>query len=70
MASDDEKKGVVTQLSTFFPDAWAELKKVHAPTRQETIMVTLLVLGMIAVFGVFLGIADLLIGKLMQVILT
>lgn len=61
---------MIGQLFAFFPEAWAELKKVHSPTRQETILITLMVLGMIVIFGVFLGVADLVIGMMMRSILT
>lgn len=47
----------------FVKEAWAELKKVHAPSREETIKLSLLVLAMVAIFSVFLGLTDLVIGK-------
>ena len=54
----------------FFRECWDELKKVHPPTRQETVQATLVVLLMIVLFSVFLGATDLIVGELMQKILT
>ena len=51
---------------SFFRDAWLELKKLHAPSRQETIQATLVVLFMISVFAVSLGIIDMIVGKVMK----
>ena len=69
-SSQVARKGMFGQLFSFFPEAYAELKKVHSPSRQETILITLMVLGMIVIFGVFLGLADMLIGIMMRSILT
>lgn len=48
----------------------AELKKVHMPSRQETIQATLEVFLMLVVLAFFLGLADLLLARLMQAVLT
>ena len=47
-----------------------ELTKVYTPTKPETIQGTIGVLVMTAFFGLFLGLSDLICGKLMQMILT
>ena len=60
----------ISKLLAFPKESWAELKKVHTPTRQETTMITIRVFVLIAIFAVFLGITDFLIGKLMQNLLT
>lgn len=44
---------------SFFGDAFAELKKVHWPTRQEAVRLSLLVLVICVVVGAFLGVVDL-----------
>ncbi|MBP9727050.1 MAG: preprotein translocase subunit SecE [Gammaproteobacteria bacterium] len=46
------KKGLV--LFRFSKDARAELRKVHWPTRQETLQTTLMVVVMVVVVGLFL----------------
>lgn len=54
----------------FLQDAVAELKKVHRPTRQETMQTALSVVAMIMMFAVFLGFADFVVGLVMKRILT
>lgn len=56
--------------TNFLQSAVDELKKVHPPTRQETIQATILVLVMIVLFAVFLGATDLAVGLVMQRVLT
>ncbi|MFN8390877.1 MAG: preprotein translocase subunit SecE [Bdellovibrionota bacterium] len=70
MAKEAAKKNIIAQGVDFSNESWAELKKVHAPSRQETIMLTLRVLMMVCLFGVFLGLTDLIVGKIMQSLLT
>ena len=43
---------------TFFSDIIGELRKVAWPTRQETIRLTLIVIGLCVVMGVLLGAVD------------
>ncbi|MCX6004415.1 MAG: preprotein translocase subunit SecE [Chloroflexi bacterium] len=43
---------------TFFNDIIGELRKVVWPTRQETIRLTLIVLGICLIMGAFLGAMD------------
>ncbi len=43
---------------TFFSDIIGELKKVVWPTRQETIRLTLIVIGLCVVMGLVLGAVD------------
>ena len=43
---------------TFFSDIVGELKKVVWPTRQETMRLTLIVIGLCVVMGLILGAVD------------
>jgi preprotein translocase subunit SecE len=43
---------------TFFVDIVGELRKVVWPTRQETIRLTLIVIGLCVVMGILLGAVD------------
>jgi preprotein translocase subunit SecE len=43
---------------TFFVDIVGELRKVVWPTRQETIRLTLIVIGLCVVMGIVLGAVD------------
>jgi len=44
---------------SFFSDAFAELKKVHWPTRQEAVRLSIMVLVVCVVTGAILGVVDL-----------
>ncbi len=71
MAKAEAQSGnVVTRGVEFVGESWGELKKVHPPTRQETMQITFLVICLILLFGMFLGLADWGVGMLMQKILT
>lgn len=61
---------VIGHAMSWFSDSWAELKKVHTPTRDETIRSALAVLLMVLAFSFFLGLTDLFVGKIMKIILT
>lgn len=64
-----QEKGGIGRVTDFVNESVDELKKVHPPTRQETIQVTILVLVLVVFFGLFLGLTDLLVGALMGRIL-
>ena len=68
--TETEKKNFIPRSIDFFRESWAELKKVHHPTRQETIQATLGVLFMVVVFAVVLGGIDLFVGHIMRWILS
>lgn len=65
-----EKQNVIAAGRGFFNESVEELKKVHPPTKQETIQGTIGVLVMVFLFGLFLGLADLIVGRLMQWVLA
>ena len=54
----------------FLRQAVDELKKVHAPTREETIRATIGVLVMVFVFAIFLGFTDWVVGFVMSKVLA
>lgn len=62
--------GALTKGTSYFTESWEELKKVHTPTRQETIAMTVRVFMLIFLFGIFLGLTDLLVGMFMKAMLT
>jgi len=70
MAKEEEKKNPIARSVDFTRESWAELKKVHHPTREETINLTVRVFGMVFMFAVFLGLTDFFVGWMMQNILT
>ncbi|MDY6830814.1 MAG: preprotein translocase subunit SecE [Thermodesulfobacteriota bacterium] len=54
----------------FLREVKVELKKVTWPTRQQTIGSTAVVLLLVMIISVFLGLTDLILGRLIQVILN
>lgn len=58
----------MNQLVAFLREVQVELKKVHWPSRDQTVRYTLVVLGMSAFIVVFLGGLDLLFSYLRNVL--
>jgi len=54
---------------TFFADIIGELRKVVWPTRQETIRLTLIVIGLCVVMGLLLGAVDYAFSELVAKVL-
>lgn len=69
MSSKDKKSGFQSLLE-FPKESWKELKKVHSPSRKETIDYTMRVLFMVVVFSLFLGLVDFGLGALMKNLLA
>jgi preprotein translocase subunit SecE len=45
-------------LQRYFGETTGELRKVSWPTRQEAVQLTIIVLVVMAVMGIFLGVVD------------
>jgi preprotein translocase subunit SecE len=54
---------------TFLQEVWAELKKVHWPTRKETYAATAVVLVIVAIIALYLGLVDFVLSQIVQFIL-
>jgi len=67
--SGEATKNPITQGVNFFRESWAELKKIHTPTRKDTIRATGAVLLMLVFISTLLGIADSLFGWVMTKVL-
>ncbi len=63
--------GVVRRALTlrYFGDIVSELRRVVWPSRQETTRLTIMVIAVAAVIGLFLGIVDMGFSRLMGVVL-
>ena len=48
---------------------WAELKRVHFPTRKETQAATLVVIVSVAVVGVYVGVVDFVLSSVIHRVL-
>jgi len=62
-------RDVVPRTLTFLQEVWAELKKVHWPSRKETYAATAVVLIVVSIVAIFLGGVDFALSQIMQVIL-
>ena len=60
---------VVPRSVTFLQEVWAELKKVHWPTRKETYAATGVVLVIVGLIAVYLGGVDFVLSQLVQLLL-
>jgi preprotein translocase subunit SecE len=58
------------RATTFVSEVWAEMKKVHWPSRKETYAATMVVVLVTVFVAVFLGVVDLGISYLVQGILS
>lgn len=55
-------------VPTFTKDVLGELKKVTWPTRKETIRLTMVVIGISLLIGVYIGIIDILLTKGLEIL--
>jgi preprotein translocase subunit SecE len=62
-------RDVVPRSMNFLQEVWAELKKVHWPTRTETYAATAVVIAVVVIVGLFLGSVDFVISQAIQLIL-
>ena len=58
----------MTKIGRYFKECWLELKKVSWPTRDTVVHYTWIVIISTVVFGIILGLVDLGIGQLMDLI--
>ncbi len=54
--------------SGFFGDIVSEMKKVTWPTRAETIRLTIVVIVISLIIGLYLGIIDVLLAKILAIL--
>lgn len=60
---------MLTRVSVFFSEVVAELKKVAWPERREIIESTWIVIVMVAAFTAFVGVCDITLAKLLNIVL-
>ncbi len=66
----DDKQNFISTASEFLREVKVELKKVTWPTRKQTTGTTIVVIIFVFILGIFLGIFDYSLSKLVQVVLT
>jgi preprotein translocase SecE subunit len=60
---------IFTRTISFLEGCWAELRRVQWPDRPQVVQATGVVLFFVALMGVFLGLADLVAGKIVNAII-
>jgi preprotein translocase subunit SecE len=60
---------MLDKIKVFFKEVSVELKKVSWPTRQQTVSATVVVIILTIIVSVFLGIIDLVLGRLVGTIM-
>jgi len=66
----EKMRDAVPRAGNFLGEVWAELKKVHWPTRKETYAATVVVVVITLIVAIFLGVVDFAISYLVQSILS
>jgi preprotein translocase subunit SecE len=70
MSTRETLQRPIERSRAFLEECWAELKKVHWPTRDETRGATVAVIIGVAVMALFLGIVDFALQFLIQRVLS
>ncbi len=68
-----QKTGVTAkaqELKVFFEEAQVELKKITWPTRKETVTTCVAVMILVVVMSLFLGLVDLGLSKVVELVLS
>ena len=53
-----QMKAIIPQSRQFFGEVVSELRKVHWPTRQETVAATIVVIVVVLIVSLWLGLVD------------
>jgi len=61
-------KGIVDKVRQFLREVRIELKKITWPGRKETIASTVVVIVIVLISGVYLGVVDMILSRLIRFI--
>jgi preprotein translocase SecE subunit len=64
------RQNIVSRLIHFIQGSWRELQRVQWPDRRQVMQATGVVIGFVVVAGVFLGVADALAQRVVNLIIT
>jgi preprotein translocase subunit SecE len=70
MSTRETLQHPIERSRAFLEECWAELKKVHWPTRDETRAATIAVIIGVAVMALFLGVVDFALQFVIQRVLS
>jgi preprotein translocase subunit SecE len=68
-AAPVQRAGAARRLITFLQGSWRELQRVQWPDRRQVMQATGVVIGFVIVAGLYLGLADTVANKLVNLIL-
>jgi preprotein translocase subunit SecE len=57
---------VITGLRQYLTESWSELRKVAWPTRETVVRLTLLVIAVSIVVGVYIGVLDVVFNRTIE----
>jgi preprotein translocase subunit SecE len=63
-----EVQGIVGKIKQFLKEVRAELKKISWPGRKETMASTVVVIVIVLISGVYLGVVDMILSRLIRFI--
>ena len=63
-------KGLVEKVKQFYMEVRIELKKISWPLKKETVASTSVVLIIVLIISFFLGVADMVLSRLIRIILS
>jgi len=69
-SSAKNQKKQPNKVAKYFKDLKSEFKKVTWPTKKQVINNTLVVIGFILFFGIFVGVFDTVVGWVLKLILN
>ena len=67
--AEKAKRQNTNAIQTFFRETTGELKKVSWPTWPEARRLTILVLAVMVIMGIYLGLVDVIAGQLLNLII-
>jgi preprotein translocase subunit SecE len=60
---------VITGIRRYLTESWSELRKVAWPTRETVVRLTLLVIAVSIVVGVYIGVLDVVFNTMVEQVL-
>lgn len=63
-------KGLTEKVKQFYTEVRIELKKISWPSRKETVASTSVVLIIVLIISFYLGVADMVLSRLIRIILS
>lgn len=67
--SGKQKRSFFKEAVKFFQSTWAELKRVHWPSRQETVVYTAVVIGSVVALALLIWLVDSALSWLLELII-